>query len=196
MQHPIHAVRRLAATAFLILGLALSAGASARQVFWELQGVAFEDGGTVTGNFIYDSATEQFSTFALSISGGNTTDFPPVVMTHANSFASQYQGDDPQPTLLFELNDGSQRQLRITPANALTGSGGNVAINLDTAHNHSGGVECFNCGPARILTAGSLTGSVLALDAQALPMLDARALGLLALGLAGAAAYARRRLRA
>jgi hypothetical protein len=194
MDQSLFWVRRLSAVAVLLFGLV--SAAAARPVYWELQGVAFDDGGSVSGNFIYDPDNQQFSSFSLSIAGGNTQDFPAVVMTQANS--QGYLSNDPsnsQPTLIFQLDDGSMRQLRMTPATTMTSFGGTVALDLNTAHGSSGGLECYNCGPFRIITAGSLAGSIVAQDGAALPALDWRGLAVLALGLFGIAAYGRRYLK-
>jgi hypothetical protein len=147
--------RSLAALAMLLL----SAAASANSVVWTLDGVTFDDGGTASGQFTLDADRQVLRPWSISVAGGNTANFPALTYSFGtNSTASTFNGGNPQDTIVFELTDGSLRQLRITPSAALTDSGGTIALDLATAHNESGGVECFNCGPARIVTAGSLVG--------------------------------------
>jgi hypothetical protein len=62
-------------------------------------------------------------------------------------------------TFKFKFND-STRALRFTPISDLTDAGGHVALNLNTEGNGSGGVECFNCSPFRLINGGSLDSPV------------------------------------
>ena len=149
--------RRFACLVFVLVCLVPSA-AFAASVRWTLSDVRFADGGTASGWFVQDADTQLVSAWSINTAGGDTTAFPPQSYSSQNGQATSDNGfGNPQPTLLFELTD-SQRMLRMTPNAALTNAGGPVALNLDTAGDHSGGLECFNCGPSRIITAGNLRG--------------------------------------
>jgi hypothetical protein len=127
-------------------------------VRWTFTDARFTDGGTITGSFVYDADTQQVPEWSVSVAGGETSAFPPLTYTELNGSADS--GKNPgnsQPTVYFYLG-GSQRVLRVTPMDALTNAGGDTAINLNTAGNRSGGVECYNCGPWREISAGSLHG--------------------------------------
>jgi hypothetical protein len=162
------AARSLAALAMLVLCTA----ASANPVVWTLNGVSFDDGGTASGNFTYDPDQHSFRNWSISVAGGNTANFPALTYSRANSTTGTTNGGNSQDTILFELSDGSNRQLRMTPAVAFTDAGGIVPLNLTTASNGSGGIECYNCGPVRLITAGSLTGAPLAAPASSVPALS------------------------
>lgn len=168
------------------------ATAIAGQVNWTLSGVTFDDGGTASGSFIYDADSHTFSAWSISVAGGNTANFPAVTYGFPNSTVQSFNGGNPQDTILFALN-GSARELRMTPTAALTDSAGTVALNLATAHNNSGGVECFNCGPARIITTGSLNGAIVP-NAAAIPALSLSGLLLLIGSLIATAFGFRRRV--
>lgn len=135
-----------------------SAPAFAVPVVWTVSGVTFDDGGTASGQFTFDPDTKTFGHFSISVAGGNLGNFPAITYAQTNASAFEDNLSNPQDSVLFELNDGSQRTLRMTPVSALSNSGGTVALNLNTSGGNSGGVECFNCGPARTITAGSLVG--------------------------------------
>jgi hypothetical protein len=147
----ITSTMRFLAGAVLLGG---SLAATAVPVRWTLANVRFDDGGTATGYFVFDADTNAFTDRAISVAGGNTTDFPPIVYGTAN--ADYYYGATVEfPTsMLIAIGD---RHLRMTPATALTNAGGTIAINVNAA---SWNVECFNCGPARVLVSGNLIGTV------------------------------------
>src|SRR5262245_61748591 len=50
----------------------------AAPVTWTVVGGTFSDGGTMTGSLTYDAATFTCGSYSLSVSGGNTGDFPPL----------------------------------------------------------------------------------------------------------------------
>lgn len=54
-------------------------------VLWTLSGGTFEDGGALSGFFIFDVDTQIASDWSLAVSGGNTANFPPVTYTPSNS---------------------------------------------------------------------------------------------------------------
>ncbi|MEO8672826.1 MAG: hypothetical protein ABI411_16020 [Tahibacter sp.] len=131
--------------------------ASAIDVKWTLSNASFDDGGTLSGYFVYNSDTGVIGERAISVAGGDTATFPVLIYNNADSRVTYSPFGNPQPTLVTELNN-SNRQLRLTPDAALTNAGGRVALNLATAAAGSGGAECYNCGPARRIVAGSLFG--------------------------------------
>jgi hypothetical protein len=129
-------------------------GANAFPVTWTLSGVTFSDGGTASGSFIYDADNNTFSTWSVSVAGGDTQAFPPVAYDNSSSSASYFTN---APTLigaLFELNS-SNRQVRLPGVAALSDAGGTLAVNIAS----SSAAECYNCGPFRTYTAGNLIGT-------------------------------------
>ena len=126
----------------------------ASTVTWNLSDVTFSDGASATGNFQFDADSNTFSSWNINVTAGALSAF-----TYTNANSSPFDGVQAsgyQPTFFFSQN-GSTRQLRITPLTALTDAGGTVAINLNTWGGGSGSVECDNCTPYRNIVSGSLT---------------------------------------
>lgn len=141
-------------TAFVAL-LLFCGAASAFPVTWTLSGVTFDDLGTASGYFVYDVDTNTLSTFSVSVAGGNTVTFPPF--TYDNSSSNGYVdsfGTGPTGTVLSE-NGTTGRGIRMPAVTALSDAGGTLALDITAA----GAAECYNCGPARLFTAGSLVGT-------------------------------------
>lgn len=134
--------------------LAVAPISFASTVTWNLSNVAFGDAATASGSFSFDADTNTLSTWNISVTSGALSAF---TYTPSDSTAGSYfQVSGYQNELLFMVN-GSTRELRMTPVNALTDAGGTDAINLNTFGNGSGSVECFNCGPYREIVSGSFT---------------------------------------
>jgi len=146
-------IQLAAATLILIPALA-----SAAQVRWTFSNVKFNDGGTVSGYFIYDADNDTYDDFAVAVTTGTDPAFTRLI--YDNSTANVYDDNigDVGNRFVFSTNDNS-RNLRITPVAKLTNAGGTVAMDIATASNNSGSVECFNCGPARNITGGSFVGT-------------------------------------
>lgn len=156
---------------FLGLALAIAQTSFASTVTWNLNGVTFNDAATATGTFDWDVDTHTLSNWNISVGAGTLSAF---TYTPADSAAGSYlQVSGYQEELLFSVN-GSTRQLRMTPVNALTNAGGIDPINLNTWGGGSGAVECFNCGPYRPIVAGSFAAAP-----------EPGSLGLLGFGFAG-----------
>ena len=136
-------------------------GASPSPRTWTLDEVTFADGSTASGTFVFDAGTFAASDWNITTTAG--PGFGATTYTPSNSTYSHYNSGNPQDTLQFQSNtevgaSGSNyRQLRLTPVVALTNSGGAVALDLATADGGSGGVECFNCSPFRLINGGSLS---------------------------------------
>lgn len=149
----------------IVLTLAGAAGATTR--YWALQGVTFSDGATASGSFAYDDATHQVTSWLIRVQASPSplpwyllpfTYLPGDSIVYGNS--GYYVADTAIVTMIFSSAEGGDgigdRQLRITPLAPLDGALSTVGIDTATAHGQSGGVECFNCGSARLITAGSL----------------------------------------
>ena len=122
---------------------------------WTLSGVAFIDGGTATGSFDYDPDTDTLSNWSVTVSGGDTGDFPVFTWDPGNSTGDTSDQGDPQEMINF-YTATPRRDMRITPNGPLTDAGGTIAINLNSWGDGSGSMDCFNCSPYRKITAGSL----------------------------------------
>ncbi|UXI70181.1 hypothetical protein [Tahibacter amnicola] len=139
--------------------LGLSTVASAVPVRWVIMDSRFEDGGVLSGTFVFDADTRQISQWNVSVSGGGVVAFPPFTYDEAAA-SGVYEGGygNPQDSVILQSRT-SERQLRVTPNAAFTNAGGTVPINLNTAQDHSAGLECYNCGPARIIVSGNFVGT-------------------------------------
>ena len=126
----------------------------ASSVQYSLDNVAFSDGGSATGTFVYDTELDEITDWSVSVSGGEEDTFPPLSYTPESSTARRFDFGDLQPRITFRVlgTDSSRRGLRMTPTLPLAGGGG-IPLQLDTP---GGGVECFNCFPFRGITSGSL----------------------------------------
>src|SRR5437868_212780 len=69
---------------FILMSMA-ALPAAAADVQWTINSGTFTDGGTVSGTFTYDAATHLATNWSLTVTGGNTGFFPPLVYTPANS---------------------------------------------------------------------------------------------------------------
>ena len=129
---------------------------------WTLNGVTFADSTIASGFFVLNTTTQAITNWNIATFNGTVPgDF---TYTPSNSSASRSSiFGDPQPRITFQSNDlfgpfmNSFRQLRVTPTQPLTSAGGSVPIDLNTLGGGSGSIECINCGPFRLITAGSLS---------------------------------------
>lgn len=167
----------------LISALAIAQISFASTVTWNLNNVAFSDGATASGSFDFNADTNTLSNWDISVTSGALSAFTYIP---ADSTAGSYfQETGYQDELLFMVN-GSTRQLRLTPLTALTDAGGTVDINLNTFGGGSGSVECFNCGPYRLVVSGSF-------DTETPGTPEPCSMGLLGIGFAGTVLSARKR---
>jgi hypothetical protein len=142
---PEVAMRKLLIITLLSAGMSLAA-----PVTWTLSNVVFTDGGTATGWFVYETSSNTVTSYSISVSGGNTTTFPPRVYQigigdnlEAGVFPSQgYIGFFTTGTRLVTL-----------PVLPLPAAGGVVSLNLTNPY----GAECYNCNPYRQFASGQVT---------------------------------------
>lgn len=161
----------LLVTAALVMA-PLTFGAS---VTWYLNDVSFNDNATASGNFVWDADTQTLSDWNISTTAGVLLSF---TYTPADSNAGNYfQASGYQNEFLF-MQNGSTRQLRMTPVAALSDAGGIVDIDLNTFGSGSGSMECDNCAPARKIVSGSFQTTAVS------PVPEPGSLGLLGFGLA------------
>jgi hypothetical protein len=137
--------------------LCVSQGAASVSYLWALSNVQFEDGAAAQGQFSYDSATGEVSSFNLRVTDG--PNYLSFTYLPGNALAYQSAAGDPQPGIVFRSPNGGgalPRDFRITPATALDGSLSTVSIDLATHAGGSGSIECYNCAFARRIVSGSL----------------------------------------
>jgi hypothetical protein len=146
--------------AFLIL-LFASAAAHAVPVTWTVQGAMFDDGGTLTGSFVWDSDTRAVVSYDLWVSGGNTAKFAPFNYKNGAAHNTRvwvgsfifFDTDLANPPYV-----DASRQLRLpVSASVLTDLGGRLTFDLT---NENIALECFNCSPSRLLVSGGLLAGV------------------------------------
>jgi len=151
----------------LAFGLALAivaGGAQATTRFWLLQGVAFDDGAIAIGSFGYDDATKLVTTWNVRVAAG--PGFLPFTYLPGNGAAFEsgnpgyYSANLAVPTIIVRATDagglGVDRDFRLTTTAPLDGALSTVPLDLATLHDRSGGVECYNCGGARVIVSGNL----------------------------------------
>jgi hypothetical protein len=123
---------------------------SANPIVWTLEGITFADGGTATGNFTYNAATDTYSNWNISVTAGpsfTAYTYQPVVDTGFLGIHSDLQVDFvafPPAT--------SGRYIRLTFVGPLTDAGGAITLRTDLS-----GYECNNCSVLRYITGGSVT---------------------------------------
>lgn len=173
---------------FGVLAVVLVSGtATAVPVRWTLSGVTFTDGGTASGSFVYDAATNTYSsvnivtTAGSVITSGATLIYvsPGVVPTSTVFLAGASNAADLTGTRAFALSFGA----------ALSNAGGTVAFSGQEA-SCSNATCAAPAAPARFTTAGSVNGLLAVSDVPALSPWALAATGLL-LAAAGFAALRR-----
>ena len=158
-----------------LLALVLASATSATTRYWYLQNVAFDDGTVVSGSFAFDDATMQVGGWSVRVKGGAS--FLPFTYLPGNSHAYTTIGVfSPLPTIVISSAGGAggamaQRQFRITPTTALDGSPTSVPVDIATVA-RGGGVECFDCWPARYIVSGSINLSMLPPPIAIVPVIE------------------------
>lgn len=140
------------------------ASVSAAPLKWYLQDVTFKDGGTATGWFYFDAASEMVGDYRIQVSGGDTQTFPAFIYQNGapNNTYAIYFGMFDRPFFSFstDIIGGpfltGVRQLRLAVVQPLTNDGGTVLLDLENDF----AVECYNCSPFRLYVRGSLTTSL------------------------------------
>lgn len=132
--------------------------AQADVITWHLADFQFDDGGSASGFFDWDTDTGSAINWEIMVSGGNTTDFPEMTYTDESggfiSFFSEVA------TLIFCDTVGCQnprRDFRIGVADfGLLDIGvSNLALAAGSFVGPTGYVECFNCTPVRFGVEGA-----------------------------------------
>lgn len=140
-------MRRLGFAATFALLSCLGASASAAPLTWTLDNVVFDDGGTVTGSFIYDADTNTYSGISLQTAGG------PI--TGASGYQLTWLGGSTQPSFpysrsafgftaadfsamvardvydefgMYQFTHHQYPQLKLRFVSGLTNAGGTVAL--------------------------------------------------------------------
>lgn len=134
----------------LIQAGALFTDPNPTRVRWFFDNASFADSGSITGYIDTNPADSSIVKAAVSVDGGNTASFPPLIYTLANSaeFIYDFAGANQR---MHELNQ-TTRLIRFAGQAPLFQDGGRVAIDLGNS------VECFNCAPFRDFAKGSLRG--------------------------------------
>lgn len=186
-------------TGAIIALLSSSNPASAAPLSWVFQDVTFDDGGILFGSFDYDTETNMYSNFSITVNGGNTTLFPSFSYSPASSFLR-----DPleATTLSISSNDSvlvpipgggfreDRRTIFIDFDQPLTNTGGSISIQNPAG---LGGDAEFNTLPTsppfgqRAFTNGTVAS---------VPVPEPTSiLGLLILGTLGASSAKKRKLQ-
>jgi hypothetical protein len=123
---------------------------------WTLQNVTFSDGGTATGSFVYDASTETVVSYSISVSGGNTTVFPPFVYQNggADNTGTSVVSGDGVIDFNTDLESGFHQRFLALPVLPLPASG-TQALDLTNPY----GAECYDCNPYRTFASGQVVSS-------------------------------------
>jgi uncharacterized protein (TIGR03437 family) len=127
-------------------------------VTWTLSSAVFNDGGTLSGTFVFDADTGTVSNWNLATTTGSTlTGFTYTPASSTSSFTAAGSAVQcPAGNCIYFNNNGNTRYLILGFAPALTDGGGTANLDLDGA-NSGASYECLNCGTYRYLTSGSVT---------------------------------------
>ena len=145
----------------VLLAFAASAPAGAALHHWRLSGVAFDDGATARGSFTYDDATATVVSWHVSVDGDpNYLEF--TYMPGVSTFFFQTEGA--ATTIVFCRRGRARARERRAGAASFDSRrrfrsrarARSNPLDLVNYNDHSGGLECFNCGAGRIIVAGSL----------------------------------------
>lgn len=175
--------------------LAFSATANAVPMQWTVSETTFDDGGTVTGSFVYDADTNIYSNIRLKTTTGTvgTAANFRTQCTTAHCLASL-------PQLLFiassnQANLSNVPLLDIEPSAPLTNTPGTVDLEFGMSFLCSN-AACTGIGTGlRVAFSGKLTGTLYVAPAAptSVPTVSPLGLGLIGMLLTAAACIYRRR---
>ena len=132
--------------------LFLAPQSHAAPLTWHLQGATFPDGGTASGSFVYDAATNAYSSINIVTTGG--TVLPGATFTVLTSGDATFFGAL-EPTVV----PGS-RFLQLAFASALTGAGGSINLDFPPSSFEATCSVANTCSqglPSRAFSAGLVT---------------------------------------
>jgi hypothetical protein len=145
----------LAAAAMALALVGFGSSASADIITWTFDDVTFEDGGTVSGFFDYDTVTSAAANFDIDTTAG--TVLPAFHYTTSNSFF--FAANLISPNSLTWLNNAQDRYINLAFDGSLSTPGvvdlrlGDLSGGADT----NGSWECDNCFDIRDVASGSVT---------------------------------------
>ena len=128
-----------------ILLLTSGVPAQAATIRWHLEGFTFTDGGSVTGYFDWDTATNFSTNYNVQVSGGNTALFPERTYTVANS--AFLTGTSPD--VLYFFDNPRVFRIGLASLDLLDTPSPLLALTASAQTGSGGFVECMNCLPAR-----------------------------------------------
>jgi hypothetical protein len=146
--------KTILATLFPLL-LSLNS-ANATVLTWELVNVVFDDQTAVTGSFDFDSDTNTYSNWSLSVEAGGI--FPAFTYLQSNGSAGIACGAAPTCADFVSIASALNGSfLRLEYDSPLTNSGGTIDLTL-AFPNRS--FECDNCNNFRYITGGAVRAFV------------------------------------
>lgn len=135
------------------MALCTVAVAASAATTWTLQGVTFSDGGTASGSFVYDAATNTYSNINVTTTAGT------VVLTGANyQFAVAASSASGVGLVTTAGNLTGTRGLALLFTSLLTGNGGTVNISNTSMELTCNNASCSNNTTLRTVTAGRVIG--------------------------------------
>ena len=120
-------------------------------ITWELVGASFDDLTPVSGTFDYDSATDTYSNWDISVEAGS---FLPAYIYSPSldgGFAGS-AGASAVDFVAFPADPASGRYIRFSFLDPLTDAGGVITLGSSGES-----FECDNCSQSRNIVAGSVS---------------------------------------
>jgi len=134
--------------------------ANAIPVLWSFEDAVFDDGGVITGSFVYDADTSQYSSVDIYTSSGSNFDggYYASTLVYGPTSATFYA--DGSPPVAGDIYLG-------LVYSSLSNAGGNISLSTSSKEGYCTGLY-YNCAlglSERQLTGGYISGSVVPVPA-------------------------------